>query len=103
MEIDPDELARLREIEALVRELFELEHDVGGLRARSVSDDDERDEAEIEQQLKQLVDVPPSMEPELQHQRRCPHPQEPCTCRRSHLLAEAQRLRNLILAGAGRG
>jgi hypothetical protein len=96
VEIDDDELERLREIEALVQDLFALESDVGGMLLRSISPDDERDEVEIERRLKELVGLPASMESELQHQRHCPHPSEPCNCRRSHLLSEARRLAAMI-------
>lgn len=92
-----NEYERLLNVEALVRELIELENDIGGQRASAISDDDERDDETIWTELKELVDWPVSTEPELQHQRRCPHPQESCTCRRSHLIAEGRRLRELIL------
>jgi hypothetical protein len=96
VEIDLDELERLREIESLVQDLFALETDVGGMLLRSISPDDERDEVEIERRLKELVGLPASTEPELQHQRHCLHPSEPCNCRRSHLLSEARRLATMI-------
>jgi hypothetical protein len=96
MEVEREELDRLQEIESLVRELFELEADVGALHPRAVSEEDERDGSEIEAQLKALIGLPPSSEPEPQHQLRCPYPVEPCDCRRSHLLAEARRLARMI-------
>lgn len=97
MSEDPvDEMARLREIELLVRELFVLEGNYGALPARAISVEDEHDEESIERRLKELVGLPPSTEPEVQHMRRCSFPVSPCVCRRSHLLAEARRLSDMI-------
>lgn len=90
------ELGRLRQIEALVRDLFQVEDEMAGLRPSAVSDEDERDEAEIEARLRELVGMALPAEPVLHHQRRCPFPAFECTCRRSHLLAEAYRLSELI-------
>lgn len=91
------ELVRLRRIEALARELFTLEDERGQMRASALDRDEERDEVEIEMELRALLGFAESTEPEVQHQRDCPHPVEPCDCRRSHLLAEGRRLAAMIV------
>lgn len=95
--MDERELERLYKIERLVEELFTMETEAAQQRITAISLDDERDSQAVEDELRELVKVPRYTEPELQHQYRCQHPIEPCNCRRSHLLAEARRLRTMIL------